>query len=147
MPRGIPNGGRNPARRRKARLDGLNLNLTTPEIQGWVCRWSEDDRRLYQRTQLDDWEFVRPEEIADPETGKPMVGEKTDNPNVDGAGRVRIRVGTREGLPVFQYLIKKRKEFFDADKAERDAEQVKMDEQLKQGISPIEHQHGGVTIT
>lgn len=149
MPRGIPGSGtdRKPARRRKARLDGLNLNMSVPEIPEYVTRWVNDVKnRPHKLNTLDDWDYVRPTEIEDPETGKPIVGEATGNPNVDGGGRVSMRVGVQEGEVIRAYLMKKRREFVEADLAEKHKAQIVEDERIRQGISHVEHQYGDVRI-
>lgn len=150
MPRGIPGSGpdRKPARRRKARLDGVNLNMSVPEISDHTTRWVNDlKNRPHKLNTMDDWDFVRPDEITDPETGKPLVGEATKNPNVDGGGRVRMRVGVQEGEVIYAYLMKKRTEFVEADLAEKHKAQVEDDDRIRRGISHVDHQYGDVQLS
>jgi len=140
--------GRPPKRRRKARLDGANLNMTAPDLGNeWVGRWINDQKnRPYKLNTLDDWEFVDGREITDSETGKVLVGEQTKT-NADGGSRVRMRVGVDKDGPIYAYLMKKRRELCEADEKEKFAELDKIDRQIVEGISPIEKQHGSVKVS
>jgi len=114
----------------------------------WVTRWFNDQKnRPYKMNQFDDWEFVDAKEITDPSTGKPIVGEKTKNTELDGGERVRMRVGVDKDGPIYAYLMKKRREYCEADEAEKRKELDLVDEQILKGISPIEKQHGTVTMS
>lgn len=138
-----------PRRRRKGKLNGENLNLKVPEITGYETRWANDQKnRIYQLTQLDDWDFVTAEEIADPNNpDKPLVGEKTHNPNAEGSSRIRALVDKDKDGPVYAFLLKKRREFVEADKREKSEAKAAKLKDIKEGrASPMEKQYGEVRI-
>lgn len=141
--------GRPPIRRRKkGSLDGNNLQMWTPEITGYVCRWVNDVKnRIHQLHTADDWDFVTVEEIADPNReGKPLVGEVAKNNDLGQGNFVCMRTGRGEHGPMVSYLMKKRKEFVRADEAEKQKRLDEIDKQLQRGISPVEKQYGKVEM-
>lgn len=113
-------------RRRKQNLDGFNQKLKVPDVQAlsdYALRWMNDvDGRCYYKNTEDDWDFVKVTEI-----GNVPIG---DNPNADErgvGGNVAKRVGTDErGNPIWAFLMKKRKAFYDADykEAQRHLDQL-----------------------
>ena len=139
---------KNPRRRKHARLDGLNLKMSTPQIPGWKLRWVNGEKnRPYNLNQFDDWEFVTADEIPDPNNpGKPLVGESVENPNVQGHSAIRMLVEVRNGLPRYDFLMKKRLEFVEEDRAEKHAQLDEQKKALERGITPVEHQRGTVQI-
>jgi hypothetical protein len=140
---------RKPIRRRKANLDGMNLHMNVPSIGNqWVTRWVNDQKnRCYQLNTMDDWEYVTPDEIPDPHNpGKPLVGQAVKNPDVEGGGRVSMKVGVDKDGPIIAYLMKKRKEFVEDDLAEKHKRLDEQHRQLTRGITPVDHQRGTVQI-
>lgn len=143
--------GRSPKvqrRKKKAKLNGENLNMSVPQIPGWETAWINDQKnRPYRLNQFDDWEFVDASEIPDPANpDKPLIGEKTRNTEVDGGSRVRMRVDADEAGPIYAYLMKKRKEFVEEDKREKFKRLDELDKQVQRGISPVELQYGDVKV-
>lgn len=130
-------------RRRKPGIHGRGRQkLTTPDIEGYVCRWVNDiGNRLQEKTQFDDWTFVEAREINN------EVGEDGDG-NQELGSQVRRAVGTYEGKPLYAYLLKKRIEFYEEDvENNEEARRVKEDT-LRRGTgddgAPIAHQYGSI---
>lgn len=75
----------------------------------YIYRWvSDEGSRLRIVTKQDDYDFVQADEISDfsPE-------DMTDS---EPGGRLRMMVGEkRNGEPLYQYLVKKRRDFWEED--------------------------------
>ena len=104
--------------RRRRRLGSLNrmaqykldiFEADQLDLDNYVYRWVTDDgSRLRQVTKMDDYDFVNASEIEgfNPE----------DESDSEGGERVRMIVGQQKnGNPIHQYLLKKRKEFWEED--------------------------------
>ena len=77
----------------------------------YIYRWVEDSgARMRQATKADDYDPVCADEIP---------GFDPDTTDSEGSGVVRMVVGRREnGQPIYQHLLKKPREYFEADQAE-----------------------------
>lgn len=100
--------------RRRRRGMGLEMNLrfALPErLRGdkeyryhWLC---DRPGRIEQKTQYDDWEFVMDAEV------------EGDERNTGAGQRIERHAGVDQfGQPLRAFLVRKRKEFDDEDKAE-----------------------------
>lgn len=103
-----------PTRRKRGVFNGtqgkLKINGTIP---GYHLHIMNDDRNRLQDAQDNGYEFVNPKEIED-------VSENVTSRNGDiGDSRVRFLVGTQEnGQPMYGYLMKIRREWFEEDQLE-----------------------------
>ena len=108
-----------PRRRRQGSLGALKQKLTLPAgvilSPEYEYRWVNDDGlRIVNLTQNDDWDFVT------------QNGSST----ADAKSAHKHRVGKGEaGEPLFAYLLRKPKVYYDEDKA---LEQRAIDEKMKQ---------------
>lgn len=76
----------------------------------YVYRWvSDENSRLRMVTKQDDYDFVTADEIPD-------FSPDDETDSEPGNGRIRIIAGERKnGQPLFQYLVKKRRDFWEED--------------------------------
>lgn len=93
----------------------LQMDCIPPEcldLHNYVYRWVNDERgKLRLATKLDDYDFVRISELGDGFDREAFDGESEE--------RCRMTVQTLEhGRPLYAYLLKKPREFFDADQNE-----------------------------
>ena len=109
-------------RNRKKRGGGaLGKRLGVPpaltDFNKFAYRWINDDgMRMYSLTEEDDWQLA------------PQDGEKTET--VDMGSAVKRVVGTKaDGSPMYAYLCRKLRTYFDDDQKAKSAE---LDEQLEQ---------------
>ena len=110
-------------KRNRNKIDGMRQKLHAPEISGYQTRWVNDyTGRLQSLTEHDDYTFVSKSEISDP-MGRAEVG-------------------------VYAYFMKKRKEFFLQDQAEKEKELLEVESQLKRGREDAAmFSHGNVEIS
>ncbi len=103
-------------RRRQAgslnRMVQFKLDIFTPEqldLGNYVYYWANDEStNIRQMTVLDDYEFVRTDEIAGGFDVAATDSESTD--------RIRILVGSQKsGAPLYAYFLKKPRDFWEAD--------------------------------
>jgi hypothetical protein len=103
-------------RRRKAgtlnRMVQFKLQVFDPEdldLENFVYYWLNDEGNNIRRmTQLDDYDLVTLEEL-----GQAFNPESTDS---ESDHRVRMLVGSKpDGSPLYAYLAKKRRAFWEAD--------------------------------
>ena len=145
MQRGRPKKG--PVRRRdKAKIDGTRFKLYAPEINGFVTRWVNDlNNRVHMLTNFDDWDFVSSQEIS-AQDGRAIVGDPSVTPELAPGDRVARIVGQVEGKPLYAYLLKKRKEFYEQDQAEKESDLLEVESQLKRSKEGADFSHGNVEI-
>ena len=145
MQRGRPKKG--PVRRRdKEKIDGTRYKLYAPEINGFVTRWVNDlNNRVHMLTNFDDWDFVSSQEISD-QDGRAIVGDPSVTPELAPGDRVARIVGQVEGKPLYAYLLKKRKEFYEQDQAEKESDLLEVESQLKRSKEGSDFSHGNVEI-
>lgn len=103
-------------RRRSAgslnRLAQMRLDFIEPEyldLENYTYRWINDDGgRLRMFTRMDDYDFVTGEDL-----GEGFDEKAFDN---ESDGRLRIQVDVKKGgQPLYAYLCKKPKAFWEAD--------------------------------
>ncbi len=110
-------------RRRTGNTPLTGLKLSVPEElldrKTYEYRWADDkDNRLSALTERDDYEFV-------PDTRIKSDGEGT---------KISRKVGTHEGKPLMSYLLRKRKDYYDADKREERKNRVDaLEEEIRRG--------------
>lgn len=122
-------------RRRRAgtlnRMAQFKLDCIEPEdldLENYVYRWVNDtSSRIRQLTKQDDYDFVTLDELGD--------GFDKESTDTEGSGNVRILVGGSVGnSPVYAYLLKKRRAFWDADNLEMaEFRQAQMEARVYQG--------------
>ncbi len=102
-------------RRRKSgnlnRMASYKLDIFDPEqldLDNFVYRWvNDEDGRIRMATQADDYDFCGACDVKNFEVGS------TDS---EGEGRVRMLTGRdKHGNPVYSYLLKKPREYFEED--------------------------------
>ncbi len=95
-------------------FNGTNKKLDVlSEIPGYQLRWFNDMPGRADRAQTGGWEFVTAGEVAQSDSNK--VVER----NSDVGNKVRAIVGTTEqNEPLYAYLMKIKKEWFDEDQAD-----------------------------
>jgi hypothetical protein len=138
-------------RRRKGNIGDPGYNLAVPPIPGYELRWVNDyegrDRlnMLYQN----DWDFVEPKEIES--WLRVEVGDETVTPQLQLGNKVVRKVGTEKtGKVLYAYLMKKRKEYYDADYAEQqELGPGAVERELKKGNTgvQVEYQHGQIDMS
>lgn len=104
-------------RRRAGSLDRMaqyKLDIFSPDQldPAYVYRWVTDENsRLRMVTKMDDYDFVQADEIPDF-----SADDETDS---EPGGRIRIIGGEgKNGRPIYQYLVKKRRDFWEEDNAQ-----------------------------
>ncbi len=107
-------------RRRKVgtlnRMAQLKLDCIEPEsldLENYVYRWVNDESsKLRGATKMDDYDFVSTHEL-----GEGFDAENTDSESTE---RVRMLVGeSKGGKPIYSYLCKKPRAFWEADNSEQ----------------------------
>lgn len=128
---------RTESRRRKRGEHGRGrLKLKVPEMPGYYCRWGNDTgTNLHDMTHDDDYDYVDKAEIGND------VGESGDG-NSDIGSKVRVLVGSDENGPIYSYLMKKKLEYHNDDKAENEDIRRKKEQTLRRGNDSIENQYG-----
>lgn len=131
-------------RRRNRELTGDRYKLNTwhPSFKGFVTRWVEDADggvRLGQFEQMG-YAFVTKKEIAS-SSGEVPVGDPTTTPEVQPGDKVSRQTSVVNGKPVYSYLMKIRKDWYDQDQADKQAEVDAIDAQLKAGHDYVENKH------
>lgn len=112
------------ARRRRRDVDSeedRNMKLLVPETlkdPNYTYRWINDTAggRIMDKTQADDWDLVTKSDIS-------KDGYTVNS--FDTGDNVKRVVGSQDGRPLYAYLCRKPKEYYEADKQ---AEQAKIDE-------------------
>lgn len=91
------------------KLDVFELSQLDPD---YIYRWvSDEGARLRIVTKQDDYDFVQADEIEDF-----SADDMTDS---EPGGRIRIIAGEKKnGQPLYQYLVKKRRDFWEDDNRE-----------------------------
>jgi len=91
------------------KLDVFEPSQLDPD---YIYRWvSDEGARLRIVTKQDDYDFVQADEIEDF-----SADDMTDS---EPGGRLRIVAGEKKnGQPLYQYLVKKRRDFWESDNAE-----------------------------
>lgn len=113
--------------RRKKRTGLIGKRLGVPEsltnFNDFAYRWVNDDGvRFFMLTEQDDWELA-PQGPDEAET-------------VDIGNAVKRVVGSKpDGSPMFAYLCRKPRKFYDDDAADKQAELDKQLEQIRRGNS------------
>jgi len=131
-------------RRRKQEYGGRKMKLTAPQITGYVTRFVNDvGSKIHEKTVEDDWEFVLRKEIE--QNGSVIVGDSDINQVLSPGEKVSKPVGKVGDLTNARaFLLKKKKEYFDADYR---ASQKRLDDIEKQIKQPkLQNQHGTVKI-
>lgn len=92
-------------------FNGMNKRMDVlTEIPGYVMRWFNDTPGRIDRARTGYWEFVRQSEVSLSESNK--VLER----NSDVGDKIRAIVGvTDQNEPLYAYLMKLKKEWFDED--------------------------------
>ena len=122
--RGRPPKGDEAQRRRKNRTAETGKRLAVPQgltdFNKFAYRWINDDGvRFYALTQEDDWELA-PQNAHGPDEAD----------TVDIGNAVKRVVGAKpDGSPMYAYLCRKLRKFYDDDAADK---QARLDEELEQ---------------
>lgn len=117
----LPRAEENASHRRRRKVGTLNrmaqfkLDCIEPEaldLENYVYYWGNDETgNLRRMTQQDDYDFVTSDEL-----GESFDADMTDS---ESRGRVRQIVGThKSGAPLYAYLCKKPRAFWEADNEE-----------------------------
>jgi len=127
-------------RRRQPGIHGRGRQkLTAPEITGYYTAFVNDvGTRINDKTVHDDYEFVTREEVGD------HIGEDGKSNN-DLGSKVRVLVDKSErGEPIYAYLLKKKLEYVEADRAEKEEIRMEKERALRRGNDQIENQYGQI---
>lgn len=114
---------RNERRRQpgQVRLSGIKLGVDQSRLDPrFTYRWANDAGNRIQHLEAKDWDPVS-EAVKDDSEGEGSVQAKI--------------VGTAEGKPVKAILMKKRKDWFEADKKEGQKPLDEMDEAIRRGVN------------
>jgi hypothetical protein len=120
--RGRPPKAETQQRRRKSRAVAGAKRLSVPEsltnFKKFAYRWINDDGiRFYSLTEEDDWELA-------------PQNPKDEANSVDIGSAIKRVVGRNaDGSPMYAYLCRKLRKFYDDDKADK---QAVLDEELEQ---------------
>jgi hypothetical protein len=118
------------------RMHQLNLDCIPPQdldLENYVYRWVKDENsRVYDATHADDYEFVTSQELG----GRNFVDQRRGgdasfiaraDSESESDDRVRKFAETdKHGRPVFNFLVKKRRDYHEADYNEIVAEREAM---------------------
>lgn len=101
------------------------LKMPLPKIQGYFCRWFNDEMGRVQQALSAGYEFVLPEE-------SPEIGSDT---NSDLGTRISRIVGVSDSgpEPLRAYLMKLRQDLRDEDDSRKQAELDKVDAAIRSG--------------
>jgi hypothetical protein len=115
---------------RRRRLESIGKSaskLAVPDIEGYTLRWVNDkDNRLTELYQQD-WNYVEKDEIQ-------KVGESSEDRNSDLGNRVTQVVGVKEdGSPLRAFLMKKRVDWHEQDRAIKQKQVDEIDQTIKNG--------------
>ncbi len=114
------------------RMAQFKLDCIEPEdldLENYVYRWVNDQSsRIRQLTKQDDYDFVTLDELGD--------GFDKESTDTESTGRVRMLVGgSANNAPIYAYLLKKRRAFWDADNMEMaEFRQAQMEQRVYQGV-------------
>lgn len=119
----------------------LSLNK---ELDGFITRWFNDQDDRLQRAEDGGYQYVHRKEIG-------QVGDKDiSNGNTDVNSRVSRVVGRQPtGQPIRAYLMKIRKDWYDADQAKKEEVNARVDEAIRAGTSggaKVDNQYGNVHL-
>lgn len=113
-------------RRRKGMGIESRLKLSVPEEmkdKDYVYRWANDDgRRVYELTKNDDWDVVTDETISD--------DERNNSLGTIGARQVGV---ADNGKPANAVLLRKRRDWYEQDRAEMQTAIDDKEAQIKRG--------------
>lgn len=130
-------------RRRQAGHAGYGrMKLNHKRAANFEYYWSRPGK-LEERTVLDDWNHVTWDEIG----GRDMLGDISIAQEQLPGEHVTRRVGeTAQGKAEVHYLLKKKKEYWEADQLERTRSNEEVINQIMGG-GDVERAHGqGVTV-
>ncbi len=119
----------------------LSLNK---QFDGFVTRWFNDVDDRLQRAEDGGYQFVHRKDIG-------QVGDKdVSNGNTDVNSRVSRVVGRQPtGQPIRAYLMKIRKDWYDADQAKKEEINKRVDDAIRAGTSGganVTNQYGSVQL-
>lgn len=115
-------------RRRRRQGFGMerSLKLHVPDDSkdpNYVYRWVNDDgRRVRQLTEMDDWDLVSDEKIAE-----------SDRQAGLGTRAERVVGKTEQGAGQRAYLLRKRRDWYEADKKEEQKALVDVERKMAKG--------------
>lgn len=114
------------------------------KFEGFVPRWFNDQDDRIQRALGAGYEFVDREDVK-------QVGDKdVSNGNTDMNSKVSRVVGrTAENQPIRAFLMKIRKEWYEADKAKKEETNALVDAAVRAGTvggADIKNQYGEVKL-
>jgi len=124
-------------RRRKPgtlnRMASYKLDIFSPEQldPDYIYRWVNDDAsRLRMVTKMDDYDYVDASEIDG--------FNPDDESDSEGGERVRMIVGEKKnGNPIYSYLLRKRKDFWEEDnRAQMEASDAALKRRVLKGDTP-----------
>ena len=127
--------GREEARRKRVPFGGSHrtkLQLSDEDTKsfkenGWTVRWINDKDGRIQQAQAGGWNFTTPEDA--PSIGQYSLTKGSDDLN----GKVSLIVSKGEGNPIRAFLMKIQTEYFNEDKAAKEAINRGYDEALNAG--------------
>lgn len=114
------------------------------KFEGFVTRWFNDQDDRIQRALAAGYEFVDRDDVR-------QVGDKdVANGNTDMNSKVSRVVGrTAENQPIRAFLMKIRKEWYEADKAKKEETNRLVDDAVRAGTvggADIKNQYGEVKL-
>lgn len=114
------------------------------KFDGFITRWFNDQDDRIQRAEAAGYEFVNRDSVK-------QVGDKdVANGNTDMNSKVSRVVGrTAENQPIRAFLMKIRKEWYEADKAKKEETNRLVDEAVRAGTvggADIKNQYGEVKL-
>ena len=117
----------------KLKLQLSDIDREALDSKGFVTRWVNDVGGRLNQAQAGGWAFVDPEEATS------LGASAVHDPNTSLGKQVR-QVVSKGKDPIFAYLMKIRKEFYDED------QKAKMDEidEMEQGL--IQGEAGGAKV-
>lgn len=129
-------------RRRSNSYRGYDLRLDVPaslKDPNYVYGWCNDEKgKLQRRTIEDDWDFVTKSELNIPSHDDHGFNAKNLN---ESDTRIRREVDSATSArPLYAYLLKKRREFYIEDEAER----TKRNTDLKRSLITTQRAPGSV---
>lgn len=119
----------------------LSLNK---DLDGFITRWFNDQDDRLQRAEDGGYQYVHRKEIG-------QVGDKDiSNGNTDVNSRVSRVVGRQPtGAPIRAYLMKIRKDWYEADQDKKEEVNRRVDDAIRAGTSGganVQNQYGSVDL-
>lgn len=117
-------------RQSRTPLGRARQKLSAKEIPGYVCRWINDDGGRIPQAIEGGYNYVTQKEAG-------HIGESVEDGNTDIGSKVSKVVGKHpDGTPKRAFLMKIKKDWYDEDQLEKQAQVDAVDRAIREGHNP-----------